>query len=295
VGVGRVNDAVDGPLSHAGGQRLVDALLRRLDLETAGNDRFRGLPGRGEGRVFGGMLVAQGLVAAGRTVRDALPHALHAHFLRAGRHGLVVEWDVERVRDGRQFAARRVVGRQAGATIFLLTVSFTRAQAGLAHQDPMPTLPPPDGLPDWEDLRVRILGDPGARRPQGPLEVRECDPEAAVPGVGRAARRALWMRPRGVLPDDPLVHAAMLVFASDRGLLSTAARPHGLMWGARQGMSLDHAVWLHGAVRFDDWVLQTGTSPIAVAGRGLVLGAMHARSGVRLASVAQEGLIRAAR
>src|SRR5437762_358476 len=80
----------------------------------------------------------------------------------------------------------------------------------------MATVPPPDGLPDWEDLRVRILGDPGARRPQGPLEVRECDPEAAVPAVGRAARRALWMRPRGVLPDDPLVHAAVLVFASDR-------------------------------------------------------------------------------
>src|SRR3989442_498019 len=117
----------------------------------------------------------------------------------------------------------------------------------------------------------------------------------ASPAVGRAARRALWMRPRGVRPDDPLVHAAVLVFASDRGLLSTAARPHGLMWGARQGMSLDHAVWLHGAVRFDDWVLLTSTSPIAVAGRGLVLGAMHAHSGARLASVAQEGLIRVVR
>ena len=288
--------AVDRPPSHdAGGQRLVDALVRRLDLETAGKDRFRGLPGRGEGRVFGGMLVAQGLVAAGRTVSDALPHALHAHFLRAGRHGLAVEWEVERVRDGRQFATRRIVGRQAGAAIFLLTVSFARAAEGLVHQDAMPAAPPPEGLPDWEDLRVHILGDAAARRPPGPLEVRECDPEAAVPAVGRAARRALWMRPRGVLPGDPLVHAAVLAFASDRGLLSTAARPHGLMWGARQGMSLDHAVWLHGAVRFDDWVLHSSASPVAVAGRGLVLGAMHARSGARLASVAQEGLIRAVR
>src|SRR5881409_1636588 len=238
------------------------------------------------------MLVAQGLVAAGRTVRDALPHALHAHFLRAGRQGLVVEWEVERVRDGRRFATRCVVGRQAGATIFLLTASFTRAQAGLAHRDPMPTVLPPDGLPDWEDLRVRILGDPGARRPQGPLEVRECDPEAAVPAVGRAARRALWMRPRAVLPDDPLVHAAVLVFASDRGLLSTAARPHGLMWGARQGASLDHSVWLHGPARFEDWVLFASESPVAVAGRGLVFGSMYTRDGVRLASVAQEGVIR---
>src|SRR5438552_16348436 len=119
------------------------------------------------------MLVAQGLVAAGRTVRDALPHALHAHFLRAGRHGLVVEWDAERARDGRQFAARRVVGRQAGATIFLLPASFTRAQAGLAPRDPMPTVPPPGGLPDRDDPRVLILLDPGTLRPLGPPLVRK--------------------------------------------------------------------------------------------------------------------------
>ncbi len=281
--------------THAGGQRRVDALLRRLDLEPAGRDQFRGSPGRGDGRVFGGLLVAQGLVAAGRTVREAAPHALHAHFLRPGRHGQPLDWDVERVRDGLQFTTRRVVGRQAGQTIFLLTASFVRVREGLAHQDPMPDAAAPDGLPDWEELRVRILGDPSARRPDGPLEVRECDPEAAVPAVGRPARRALWIRPRGTLPDDPLVHAAVLAFASDRGLLSTAARPHGLMWGARQGASLDHAVWLHGPVRFDDWALFTSASPIAVAGRGLVLGAIHARSGVRLASVAQEGLIRVAR
>src|SRR5262249_10550850 len=111
----------------------------------------------------------------------------------------------------------------------------------------------------------------------------------------RPARRRLWVRPRGVLPDDPLVHAAALVFASDRGLLSTAARPHGIMWGARHGASLDHAVWLHGTVRFDGWVLFTSASPIAGAGRALVLGSLWARDGRRLASIAQEGVIRAGR
>jgi acyl-CoA thioesterase-2 len=274
------------------GQHLVDTLVRRLDLEAVGEGRFRGIPGRGEGRVFGGMLLAQGLVAAGRTVRDAEPHALHAHFLRAGRLGLAVDWEVERLRDGRQFAARGVTARQSQGTVFTLTASFTRGHDGLAHQDPMPAAAPPDGLPDWEDLRVAILGDPSARRPDGPLEVRECDPEGAVPAAGRPARRMLWIRPRGALPADPLVHAAVLAFASDRGFLSTAARPHGLMWGARQGASLDHALWLPRRVRFDDWVLYVSESPVAVAGRGLVLGAMYARGGVRLASVAQEGLLR---
>ena len=276
-------------------QRLVDALVRRLDLERVALDRYRGLPGRGEGRVFGGMLLAQGLVAAGRSVEDATPHSLHAHFLRPARHGVPLDWGVERLRDGRQLVVRRVAASQAERLVCTLTVSFACPAAGIAHEQPMPDVPPPEGLPDWEDLRVAILGDPAARRPDGPLEVRECDPEAAVPAVGRPARRALWIRPRGTLPADPLLHAAVLAFASDRGLLSTAARPHGLMWGARQGASLDHALWLHGPVRLDGWMLSLSESPMAVAGRGLVFGAIYARSGSRLASVAQEGFLRAVR
>jgi acyl-CoA thioesterase-2 len=274
------------------GQRLVDVLVRRLDLASTGADRFRGIPGRGEGRVFGGMLLAQGVIAAGRTVTASVPHAIHAQFVRPGRYGVEIDWSVERVRDGRQFATRRVDGRQADRLVITLTASFARPGEGLAHQDAMPAAPAPDGLPDWEDLRVAILKDAGARRPDGPLEIRECDPASAVPAPGRPARRALWMRLRGTLPNDPLVHAAALVFASDRGLLSTAARPHGLMWGARQGASLDHAVWLHGSVRFDGWTLYRSESPVAVGGRALLFGAMWSAGGVRIASVAQEGIIR---
>jgi acyl-CoA thioesterase-2 len=276
-----------------GTQRLLDALVRRLDLAPAGADRFRGGTGRGDGMVFGGMLLAQGLVAAGRTAGGATPYALHTQFLRGGRHGVDIDWQVTHVRDGFNFGTRRVDGFQADRAIVTLTVSFVaRAGAGLAHADPMPPATAPEALEDWEDLRVRILDDPGARRPDGPLEVRDADPAAAAPLLGRPARRALWMRPRGVLPDDPLLHAAMLAFASDRGLLSTAARPHGLMWGARQGASLDHALWLHQPARFDDWMLYASESPIAVSGRGLVLGALYARDGRRIASSAQEGLIR---
>jgi len=276
-----------------GAQRIVDALVRRLDLARVDADRFRGGTGRGDGFVFGGMLLAQGLVAAGRTTTGAAPHALHAHFLRGGRHGVEIDWRVTRVRDGFNFATRRVDGVQNDRAVVTLTVSFVeRAGDGLAHQDPMPPAAGPETLEDWEDLRVRILGDPTARRSDGPLEVRDAEPAEAAPLVGRAARRRLWMRPRGTLPDDPLVHAAVLAFASDRGLLSTAARPHGLMWGARQGASLDHALWLHRSARFDDWVLYASESPIAASGRGLVLGAMYARDGRRIASSAQEGLIR---
>jgi acyl-CoA thioesterase-2 len=269
-------------------------LLRRLDLERVADDRFRGGPGRGDGRVFGGMLAAQGVVAAARTAEDRRVHSVHVHFLRPGRHGVDVEWTVTRLRDGRAFAVRHVVGSQLGLPITTLTVSCTTPGSGLAHQERiMPEVPPPESLTDWEDLRTTILGDPAARRPDGPLEVRDCDADAAVPAPGRPARRALWMRPRGTLPDDPLVHAAMVVFASDRGLLSTAGRPHGLMWGTREGASLDHAVWLHVPPRFDDWILSASDSAVASEGRGFVEAGLFARDGMLLASVAQEGLIRA--
>jgi acyl-CoA thioesterase-2 len=137
-----------------------------------------------------------------------------------------------------------------------------------------------------------VLGPDVRRRPDGPLEVRECDPATAAPAVGRAARRAIWIRPRGTLPDDPLVHAAVLVFASDRSLLSTAGRPHGFSWGTGLGASLDHAVWLHQAPRFDGWMLYTSESPVAHAARALIFGQMYNVDGLRIASVVQEGLIR---
>jgi acyl-CoA thioesterase-2 len=245
--------------------------------------------------VFGGMLLAQGLVAAARTMTAAAaPHALHAQFLRPARYTAPLDWTVERVRDGFRFATRRVAATQGERLVFTAVVGFTPPPqaAELTLAEPMPEAPVPEPLDAWEDLRVRIVGDPSARRPDGPLELRDCDAEGAVPAVGRPARRALWMRPRGVLPEDPTLHAAMLAYASDRGLLSTAARPHGLMWGARQGASLDHALWLHRPWRFDDWLLCSSESPVAVGGRGFVQASMYARDGLRVASIAQEGLVR---
>ena len=270
----------------------LDALVRRLDLSVAGPDQYRGMPGSGTGRAFGGMLLAQGLIAAGRTVDGAMPHSVHAHFLRPARRSIEMRWTVERLRDGLGFVSRRVQAEQGATVVFVLTAGFARPGSGLEHQDPMPEVPAPDRCPDVEDVRVRIVGDPAVRQPEGPLEIRECDPEGAVPAVGRPGRRARWMRPRGVLPDDRLVHAAVLAFASDRGLLSTAGQPHGLMWGQGIGASLDHALWLHRPVHFDDWMLFTSESPVAVASRGMIFGALHARDGTRVASIAQEGLIR---
>jgi acyl-CoA thioesterase-2 len=121
--------------------------------------------------------------------------------------------------------------------------------------------------------------------------VRTCDPDDPE-GKPQPAEKRVWIRPVGRLPEDRRIHEALLVYASDRTLLSTASRPHGLPWGKRMMASLDHAMWLHRPARFDDWVLYASYSPVAAVARGLVFGGMYDRAGTRIASVAQEGLIR---
>jgi acyl-CoA thioesterase-2 len=269
-------------------------LLERLTLEQLDVDLLLGEPGPGSGRLFGGLVAAQSVVAAGRTVERGVLHSLHAYFLRPGRHDAPLRFLVHRIRDGRTFTTRRVVAHQGGEAIFNVSASFAVPEDGISHQDePMPDAPPPDDLPDWETERMRLMGK-GLPPDPGPVEARVCDPDHPE-GDPQPPRKRIWLRPRGPLPEDPLIHTAMLVYASDRALLSTAARPHGLPWGRRRGASLDHALWLHRPVRFDDWFLYAMESPVAHAARGLCFGAMYRRDGVRLASVAQEALIRVPR
>ena len=266
-----------------------DELLENLDLDALDADLFLGNPGRGQGRLFGGMVAAQSVIAAGRTVEpERRLHSLHAYFLRPGRHDVPLRFVVDRIRDGRSFTTRRVKAHQAGEAIFNLSASFAIPEQGISHQDPMPEAPDPEGLEDWESVREQ-QGYPS--RP-GPIELRMCDP-ASLDGSDRSpARQRSWIRVTGKLPDDPLLHTAMLVYATDRTLLSTAARPHGIPWEERLSASLDHAVWIHRPVRMNGWLLYTGESPVAHAARGLNFGAVYEPDGTRVASVAQEGLIR---
>jgi len=268
----------------------LEGLLELLQLEALDRDLYLGKTPHGEGRLFGGLVAAQAVQAASATVERGDLHSLHAYFLRPGAHGVPIRFVVHRIRDGKTFTTRRVVAHQGGEAILGLESSFTLPEPGISHQDPAPAAEEPSLLPDWEVLRAQMLRQPGAMRPQ-PIEVRACDPDDPD-GKPQAPEKRVWMRPVGTVPDDRRIHEALLVYASDRTLLSTASRPHGLPWGKRMVASLDHAMWLHRPARFDDWVLYASRSPVAHAARGLVFGAMYDSKGLRIASVAQEGLIR---
>lgn len=278
----------------------IEKLCKRLVLEPLDRDLFLGDPGRGEGRLFGGLVAAQSVLAAFATmdeVEDSGParllHSIHAYFLRPGRYDLPIRFVVDRIRDGRTFSTRRVVAHQGGEAIFNMAASFARPEEGMSHQRPMPEVGPPDGLEEWSTLRAREWGLPEPERFDNPIEIRVLDPRELEGDRPHEPVRRLWIRPRGVIPDDPTLHTAILVYATDRTLISTAVVEPGRIMGKDvMGASLDHAVWFHHPIRFDDWMLYTSVSPISHAARGLIFGSLYRRDGVQLASVAQEALIR---
>ncbi len=279
-------------------ERLVDL----LDLERIEENIFRGLsPDERMQRVFGGQVAGQALVAAGRTTDGQRPvHSLHAYFLRPGRPGVPIVYQVERVRDGRSFTTRRVVAVQEGRTIFNLTASFHRPEPGFEHQVPMPAVPGPEGLPTLaEEVRGRPGVVPGALERMArrmPFDIRYVERLRWTPEevAGAEPRSAVWMRALGPLGDDPLVHTCVLTYASDMMLLDAVRMPVEPLWGARgfDVASLDHAMWFHHSFRADAWFLYRQESPIATGGRGLARGQIYDREGRLLVSVMQEGLFR---
>ncbi len=264
-------------------------LVERLALAADGENVFVGGAGLGGAtvgnRLFGGLVAAQAAVAAARTVPERRLHSLHALFLRPGRAEQDLRFEVEHSKSGRVYHSRLVRAWQGDELVFECQASFARAEHGVAHQDPMPDAPDPDQCRNRDELRGRDNWR------EMPIDVRMCDPVTADAPLPPTQR--LWLRANGQVPDDALIHQALLIYASDRSLLDTAWRPHADC-GELVGASLDHTVWFHAPVRFDTWHLYVMHSPAAAEGRGLALGAIYSRSGQRVASIAQEGVLRVA-
>ena len=275
-------------------------LVELLDLERIEHDVFRGRqPEEERQRVFGGQVAGQALVAAGRTVPEQRPvHSLHAYFLRPGDPTLPIVYWVDRIRDGRSFTTRRVVGIQRGQAIFNLQASFAELEDGLAHQDAAPDAPDPETLPTMEQVLRPHGGQAHAWwSASNPIDARPVtEPSQLVRARGGAGHDdvRLWMRTTEPLPDDPLLHVCAAAFASDMTLLDAVLVRHGLAWDTdlAAGASLDHAMWFHGPFRADEWFLYEQHSAWAGSGRGLARGAITTRDGRRVVSVVQEGVLR---
>ena len=275
------------------------------DLGEAGATVFLGRSQKmPHGRVFGGQVLAQCVIAAGRTVADVDDgdgdgtrhiHSLHGYFMRPGDDTKPIRFAVERMRDGNSFSTRRVHALQDGLPILSMITSFQEDAGGLDHQDPMPRVPGPEGLPSLLEVFGGI-DNPGAQHlVRRPVELRHVEGSLFVePAAEHVAQQSVWMKAVGPLPDDPLVHAAVLAYASDYTLLEAVLRRHGLAWTdpRLRAASLDHAMWFHRPASVDDWILYAQQSPSAQGGRGLGIGRMFSADGTLVATVAQEGMLR---
>jgi acyl-CoA thioesterase-2 len=278
----------------------VQDLLTILDLEQLEVNLFRGRsPQTGWQRVFGGQVIGQALVAACRTVEGVLPHSLHAYFLLAGDVKVPIIYEVDRIRDGKSFTTRRVVGIQHGHAIFSMSVSFHNDEPGLDHQMTMPVVPHPDELPSDAEIKQKILPElPEAvrryyERPR-PIELRPVEFDRYRGKRPADDRFHIWLRTTAPLPDDPAIHRCALAYASDMTILDTALLPHQRSVFDRNimGASLDHALWFHRPFRADQWLLYSQDSPNMHGARGFGRGLIFSADGTLVASVAQEGLLR---
>ncbi len=239
-------------------------LIGLFELEPIERNIYRGRNRDiGTGRVFGGQVLAQGLVAAHRTIDDERDcHSLHGYFILPGDLTLPIVYFVDRLRDGKSFTTRRVTAIQKGNAIFNMSASFHKQEEGPEHQASMPDVPPPEKL----ESELEVLREMADRIPEPlrdvltqdrPIDFRPVevvDPFAPTP---RAARRHFWLRANDRLSDKVLHHQALLAYASDYGLLGTALMPHALTIRQPdlQVATLDHAIWFHRRFRADEWLL----------------------------------------
>jgi acyl-CoA thioesterase-2 len=254
-----------------------------------------------QGRVFGGQVLAQSLVAAQRTLKEGRTiHSMHGYFLRPGNVELPITFSVDRIHDGGSFSTRRTQAYQDGLPILSMIASFQDHEDGLEHQIDMPSdLPDPESLPSAAEA-LGALDHPVAKywATERPFDMRHVGSPVFLSVDGpRVAHQAVWLKAIGPLPDDPNLHRAALAYVSDYSILESIFRRHGLAWSTPglKVASLDHAMWFHRFGRVDEWFLYAQESPNATGGRGLSQGRIYSRDGVLLASVAQEGMVRVKR
>jgi len=276
-----------------------------LDLEQLDTNLFRNRHHQEnfKGIIFGGQVLSQALLCCYRTQdkpeESALPHSLHAYFLRAGKSDIPVIYDVEKVRDGRSITSRRVVARQYGRPIFNMSASFHYPEEGYHHQAPFPS-----GVPMPEEIlaaRGPLIHDEHIPAPDGrqttfnPFSLLPVDADLFSNTNSRPPEALFWIKANESLSNESIVHYCTLAFASDLGLLATTLLPHGVSIFSPSifAASIDHAMWFHSSeFRADDWLLCRTYSPWAGGARGFAYSSLYTKEGKLILSTAQEGLVR---
>ena len=271
-----------------------------LTLDETATDEFTAAPAPSSvGRLYGGQIAAQCLMAAAGTVDpERLPHSSHTSYLRGGNEAKPVEYRVQRLRDSRTLSTRHVIAEQEGRTLASATVSFQVPGEAIEHETSVAApAPAPETLPTRLESLESAFGEaiPPNAGPDLPVDMRYIDHAPwTVPPEGAPPRNRLWTRALTSLPDAPHLHAAALAYVTDFPMYEPVLFPGGMDWKRMiagdgvYGASLDHALWFHRPARLDEWVLLEQFSPIATRSRGLCHAEAHVPGVGLVATIVQE-------
>ena len=260
-----------------------------LGLSPNGQDRFQSrCSERNEhGRIYGGQLMGQALLAAADTVAPDRPASyMQFLFLAGGLTDRPIDYAVTPLQDGKRFSSRHVRGSQAGSRIVCdASVSFAAPIESPSHQTPPPPdcglATDPENLPGLDDINApeardveRVLNY--GYRPHVAIDFLAPFVEDLLPGSPIEPRVRFWMRMRTPMPDHPALHAAAFAYLSDYWINFAACIAHvETMANADARLyvaSLNHAIWFHRPLRADQWLLFDCVSPSGAFGRGLSTG-----------------------
>lgn len=254
-------------------------------------------------KAYGGDMVAQGASAMMRSVTDDRTlHSMHSYFLRPVDMYVPVRYEVELLRDGRGYSTRQVRGFQNNKPVYTALGSFHVAEDGIEQASTAPSEYldiDPESLASAAEVLTEAEGAAADYWSTGRSFDMRHVPGALYLNVDgeRTAHQAVWVKAFTDLPDDQITQRAALAYVCDYTILEPILRTQDLSWGT-EGLvtaSLDHAMWFHREGRVDDWVLYVQEAVSTQNSRGLALGRFYTRDGQLLATVAQEGMIRAPR
>lgn len=257
------------------------------------------------GRVYGGQVIAQSLIAASKTVDSSrLPNSIHGYFIAPGNIHEDLLFDVETLRDGHSFSARRVNVTQSHGSILTAIASFqTSGQSGVEYSDPMPSdIPDPDDLPSSKTMLAPFADQSSFAdyyTNSSPFELRHITPTVMIQPDKKSAdadsgRQMVWMRADGGLDVSQTMHRALLALGCDQVMMEPVIRRAGLSMVTR-GMSyasIDHSMWWYRNIDVTQWHLYVQDTPTAAHGRGLGMAKVYTQDGELAACMVQEAMVR---
>ena len=276
-------------------------LIELLKLEKIDDLIFRGASqDLGFRQVFGGQVVAQALSAAMQVApRERILHSCHAYFLAPGDSQYPIIYDVETLREGRNFSALRVKAIQHKNPICHVTASFQMPENGFEHQSVMPDVGQPESFIDENAMLQKVaqsLPSPLKEKfaTERPYEIRTKYLNNPFNGTALPPQQYSWFKTHGTAPLEQKIQQCLLAYFSDFHCILTALHPHkkGFLQQGMKVATIDHNIWFHRPFDLNHWHLHAIESNNAFGGRGLARGQIFSQDGKLIATTQQEGLIR---